>query len=90
MKLTDKDLERQMQALSYDAVKKAAGDLTLDAETKQRILDKTLRRTGVKPAMLVKSAASSASVRRERKFLDENIRAAFSFSAGEQLPEYDF
>ncbi len=67
MKLTDKDLERQMQALSYDAVKKAAGDLTLDAETKRRILDKTLRRTGVKPAMPVKSAASSASVRRERK-----------------------
>lgn len=67
MKLTDKDMERKMQALSYDAVKRAAGDLTLDAESKQRILEKTLRRTGVKPAMPVKSAASSASVRRERK-----------------------
>ena len=66
MKPTEKDTERQIQALSYDAVKKRAGDLTLDAETKQRILDKTLRRIGVKHAVLVKSAAGMAPVGRRR------------------------
>ena len=71
--------EKELRELSYDAVQEVTGDLELDKDTKQRILEKTFQKVGVASQSETVKACSvkrGVSMRNKMNFKKPAVAAA--------------